>query len=145
VSGRLPRADKKQGYVFRREMDALDEFLAQARGRRTPVKAFVARPSDPTSAPTSVRRARGAPQPCPSEPIQGEGGFEARESARFIAPVAPADARVRRAASSSTKCQTGLGHDGAGSGAHELFDPAVPAPILVTWAKEGAKRRPLRE
>ncbi len=66
VSGRLPRAEKSKD-TFRREMDAIDEFLARAgdRGRRRAVNAFVQAQRAEPDAPTSSG-GRGASPPCSS-------------------------------------------------------------------------------
>src|SRR4029079_7363005 len=69
VSGRLPRADKSKD-TFRREMDALDDFLAHPEGGD--VSAFVqAQRMNLTAAVTGRSRRVAAVL---IEPIQGEGG-----------------------------------------------------------------------
>src|SRR5712692_9258038 len=68
VSGRLPHADKNKD-VYRREMDALDEFLARP---DQDVNAFV-QAQRANLSPDVVRRARRVAAVL-VEPIQGEGG-----------------------------------------------------------------------
>src|SRR5436853_1893030 len=77
VSGRIPRAEKSRD-TYRREMDALDEFLAQPGGDLT---AFVQAQRANLSSEV-VRRSRRVAAVL-VEPIQGEGGVR-MASARFM-------------------------------------------------------------
>src|SRR6185503_8483350 len=83
VSGRLPRADKSRD-TYRREMDALDAFLAAPPGDGVDpaaVTEFI-QTQRASLAPDVVRRARRVAAVL-VEPIQGEGGVR-MTSARFM-------------------------------------------------------------
>src|SRR5438477_529474 len=80
VSGRLPRAEKSKD-TYRREMDALDEFLARPSSGLDGVNEFV-QAQRATLSPDVVRRARRAAAVL-VEPIQGEGGVR-MTTARFM-------------------------------------------------------------
>ena len=127
VSGRLPHAEKSRD-TFRREMDAIDEFLAQ--------------PGPATSTPSSrrsarlltadvVRRSRRVAAVL-VEPIQGEGGVRIA-SARFMRKLRLLT-RIYDVPLIFDEVQTGWGMTGR-LWAHELFDLPCP-PDLVTWAKK---------
>jgi hypothetical protein len=75
VSGRLPHAEKSKD-TYRREMDALDEFLA---GPNEDVRAFVRR-SARTSAPTSFAD-RGASRRCSSSRSRAKAACASRARA----------------------------------------------------------------
>jgi 4-aminobutyrate aminotransferase-like enzyme len=77
VSGRLPHAEKSRD-TFRREMDAIEEFLGQSKGD---VQAFV-QAQRVSLAADVVRRSRRVAAVL-VEPIQGEGGVRVA-SARFM-------------------------------------------------------------
>ena len=132
VSGRLPRVEKSKE-TFRREMEAIDSFLA---GNQTAppdpdaVNAFVDTQRAALS-PDTLRRARRVAAVL-IEPIQGEGGVRIA-SARFM--------RMLRLLTNIydvplifDEVQTGWGMTGR-MWAHEWFDLPCP-PDLVTWAKK---------
>src|SRR5262249_3775466 len=77
VSGRLPRAEKSRD-TYRREMDALEEFLARP---GEDVNAFV-QAQRANLTPDVIRRSRRVAAVL-VEPIQGEGGVRLA-SARFM-------------------------------------------------------------
>ena len=132
VSGRLPHADKSRD-TFQREMEALDEFLAQ-QGANAPdaaaVQAFVQAQRALLSADV-VRRARRVAAVL-VEPIQGEGGVR-MASARFMRKLRLLT-RVYDVPLIFDEVQTGWGMTGR-LWAHEHFDLPSP-PDLVTWAKK---------
>ncbi len=126
VSGRLPRAEKLID-TYKREMDALDEFLA----RPDPdLKAFVDA-QRANLAPDVVRRARRVAAVL-VEPIQGEGGVRL-VSARFMRKLRLLT-RIYDVPLIFDEVQTGWGMTGR-LWAHELFDLPCP-PDVVTWAKK---------
>jgi 4-aminobutyrate aminotransferase-like enzyme len=126
VSGRLPRADKSKD-TFRRDMDALDEFLAQPGGD---VNAFV-QAQRAGLTPDVVRRARRVAAVL-VEPIQGEGGVRV-PSARFMKKLRLLT-RIYDVPLIFDEVQTGWGMSGK-LWAHELFELPSP-PDVVTWAKK---------
>jgi 4-aminobutyrate aminotransferase-like enzyme len=126
VSGRLPRAEKSKD-TFRREMDALDEFLAQP---GQDLNAFLAA-QRANLTPDVVRRSRRVAAVL-VEPIQGEGGVR-RASARFMRKLRLLT-RVYDVPLVFDEVQTGFGTTGR-LWAHELFDLPCP-PDVVTWAKK---------
>src|SRR5207245_4800094 len=126
VSGRLPHAEKSKD-TFRREMDALDEFLAQPGGD---LSAFVQAQRANLSSEV-VRRSRRVAAVL-VEPIQGEGGVRAT-SARFMRKLRLLT-RIYDVPLIFDEVQTGWGMTGR-LWAHELFDLPSP-PDLVTWAKK---------
>ena len=126
VSGRLPRADKSKD-TFRRDIDALDEFLAQPGGD---VNAFV-QAQRAALTPDVVRRARRVAAVL-VEPIQGEGGVRV-PSARFMKKLRLLT-RIYDVPLIFDEVQTGWGMSGR-LWAHELFDLPSP-PDVVTWAKK---------
>ena len=91
VSGRLPRADRLID-TYRREMDAIDEFLA---GPDHDLNAFVEAQRANLS-PDVVRRSRRVAAVL-VEPIQGEGGVRTGERT-VHAQAAAVDQDLRRAA-----------------------------------------------
>jgi 4-aminobutyrate aminotransferase-like enzyme len=126
VSGRLPHAEKSKD-TFRREMDAIDEFLAQP---EPDLQAFVlAQRANLT--PDIVRRSRRTAAVL-VEPIQGEGGVR-MASARFMRKLRLLT-RIYDVPLIFDEVQTGWGMTGR-LWAHELFDLPSP-PDLVTWAKK---------
>ena len=126
VSGRLPRAEKPID-TYRREMDALDEFLARP---HQDVKAFVEE-QRAHLAPDVVRRSRRVAAVL-VEPIQGEGGVRL-VSARFMRKLRLLT-RIYDVPLIIDEVQTGWGMTGY-LWAHEAFDLPCP-PDVVTWAKK---------
>ena len=126
VSGRLPHADKNKD-IYRREMDALDDFLARP---GQDVNAFV-QAQRAILSPDVVRRSRRVAAVL-VEPIQGEGGVRLT-SARFMRKLRLLT-RVYDVPLVFDEVQTGWGMTGR-LWAHELFDLPCP-PDLVTWAKK---------
>jgi 4-aminobutyrate aminotransferase-like enzyme len=127
VSGRLPHADKSRD-TYRREMDALDQFLAEPAPHD--VTAFVEAQRTNLS-PDVVRRSRRVAAVL-VEPIQGEGGVR-MASARFMRKLRLLT-RIYDVPLIFDEVQTGWGMTGR-LWAHELFDLPCP-PDLVTWAKK---------
>ena len=126
VSGRMPRAEKSKD-TYRREMDAIDEFLAQP---GQDLNAFV-QAQHATLTPDVVRRSRRAAAVL-VEPIQGEGGVRIA-SARFMRKLRLLT-RIYDVPLVFDEVQTGWGMTGR-LWAHELFDLPSP-PDLMTWAKK---------
>jgi 4-aminobutyrate aminotransferase-like enzyme len=126
VSGRLPRAEKSRD-TFRREIDAIDEFLARPERE---VDAFVQTQHALLTADV-VRRSRRVAAVL-VEPIQGEGGVRIA-SARFMRQLRLLT-RIYDVPLIFDEVQTGWGMTGR-LWAHELFDLPCP-PDLVTWAKK---------
>jgi len=132
VSGRLPHAEKSKD-TYRREMDALDEFLARPPAEFTRpegVQAFVDAQRAALTADV-VRRSRRVAAVL-VEPIQGEGGVR-MASARFMRKLRLLT-RIYDVPLIFDEVQTGWGMTGR-MWAHELFDLPCP-PDLVTWAKK---------
>ena len=125
VSGRLPRAEKSRD-TYRREIDAVDEFLANP----VDVEAFV-RTQRAALSPDVVRRSRRVAAVL-VEPIQGEGGVRLT-TARFMRKLRLLT-RIYDVPLIFDEVQTGWGMTGR-LWAHELFDLPCP-PDLVTWAKK---------
>ena len=126
VSGRMPGAEKSKD-MYRREIDALDEFLAQP---GQDVHAFVlAQRANLT--PDIVRRSRRVAAVL-VEPIQGEGGVRLA-SARFMRKLRLLT-RIYDVPLVFDEVQTGWGMTGR-LWAHEMFDLPCP-PDVVTWAKK---------
>ena len=128
VSGRLPKAEKSKD-TFRREMEAIDDFLAAPCDAEA-VQAFV-RTQRTNLTPDVVRRSRRVAAVL-VEPIQGEGGVR-QTSARFMRKLRLLT-RVYDVPLVFDEVQTGWGMTGR-LWAHELFDLPCP-PDLVTWAKK---------
>jgi 4-aminobutyrate aminotransferase-like enzyme len=126
VSGRMPRAEKSKD-TYRREMDALDEFLAQP---GQDVSAFV-QTQRANLSPDVVRRSRRVAAVL-VEPIQGEGGVRLA-SARFMRKLRLLTS-IYDVPLVFDEVQTGWGMTGH-LWAHELFDLPCP-PDVVTWAKK---------
>ncbi len=132
VSGRLPHAEKSKD-TYRREIDALDEFLARPAAEtvdRANVEAFVQAQRANLSADVLRRSRRVAAVLV--EPIQGEGGVR-MTSARFMRKLRLLT-RIYDVPLIFDEVQTGWGTTGR-LWAHELFDLPSP-PDLVTWAKK---------
>jgi 4-aminobutyrate aminotransferase-like enzyme len=126
VSGRLPHAEKSKD-TYRREMDTLEEFLAQP---GQDLNAFV-QAQRASLSPDVVRRARRVAAVL-VEPIQGEGGVRLT-SARFMRKLRLLT-RIYDVPLIFDEVQTGWGMTGR-LWAHELFDLPCP-PDVVTWAKK---------
>jgi 4-aminobutyrate aminotransferase/(S)-3-amino-2-methylpropionate transaminase len=129
VSGRLPHAEKSKD-TYRREMDALDEFLAQPQTDITAVSAFVQAQRANLTADV-IRRSRRVAAVL-VEPIQGEGGVRLA-SARFMRKLRLLT-RIYDVPLVFDEVQTGWGMTGR-LWAHEAFDLPCP-PDVVTWAKK---------
>jgi 4-aminobutyrate aminotransferase-like enzyme len=129
VSGRLPGADKSKE-TFRKELDAVDEFLAAAGGDAATLDAFVQEQRNRIG-PDVLRRSRRVAAVL-VEPIQGEGGVRLT-TARFMRRLRLLT-RVYGVPLVFDEVQTGWGMTGR-LWAHELFDLPAP-PDLVTWAKK---------
>lgn len=126
VSGRMPHAEKSKD-TYRREMDALDAFLAQP---GQDVQAFVeAQRANLT--PDVVRRSQRVAAVL-VEPIQGEGGVR-QTSARFMRKLRLLT-HIYDVPLMFDEVQTGWGMTGC-LWAHELFDLPSP-PDVVIWAKK---------
>ena len=132
VSGRLPRADKSKD-TYRREMDALDEFLARPAAdiKDSNVLNGFVQAQRASLSPDVVRRSRRVAAVL-VEPIQGEGGVRIA-SARFMRKLRLLT-RIYDVPLIFDEVQTGWGMTGR-LWAHELFDLPCP-PDLVTWAKK---------
>jgi 4-aminobutyrate aminotransferase-like enzyme len=126
VSGRLPRAEKSKD-TFRREMDAIDEFLSNP-GRD--LYAFIETQRASLTADVVRRSKRVAAVLV--EPIQGEGGVRLA-SARFMRKLRLLT-KIYDVPLIFDEVQTGWGTTGR-MWAHELFDLPCP-PDVVTWAKK---------
>ena len=126
VSGRLPHAEKSKD-TFRREMDAIDEFLASP-GRD--VNAFI-ETQRASLTPDVVRRSKRVAAVL-VEPVQGEGGVRLT-SARFMRKLRVLT-KIYDVPLIFDEVQTGWGMTGR-MWAHELFDLPCP-PDVVTWAKK---------
>jgi 4-aminobutyrate aminotransferase-like enzyme len=126
VSGRMPGAEKNKD-AYRREIDALDAFLAQP---GQDVAAFVLA-QRATLTPDIVRRSKRVAAVL-VEPIQGEGGVRIA-SARFMRKLRLLT-RIYDVPLVFDEVQTGWGMTGR-LWAHELFDLPCP-PDVVTWAKK---------
>jgi 4-aminobutyrate aminotransferase-like enzyme len=126
VSGRLPHADKSRD-TYRREIDAIDEFLASP---DRDVNAFVQAQRAQLS-PDVVRRSRRVAAVL-VEPIQGEGGVRFT-SAAFMRRLRLLT-RIYDVPLVFDEVQTGWGMTGR-LWAHELFGLPCP-PDVVTWAKK---------
>jgi 4-aminobutyrate aminotransferase-like enzyme len=133
VSGRLPGAEKSKD-TFRRELDAIDEFLDASTGSQScdsgKVSAFV-HAQRASLAADVVRRAKRVAAVL-VEPIQGEGGVRIT-SARFMRRLRMLT-RIYDVPLVFDEVQTGWGMTGR-LWAHELFDLPCP-PDVVTWAKK---------
>jgi 4-aminobutyrate aminotransferase-like enzyme len=132
VSGRLPKAEKSKD-TYRREIDAIDEFLARGpseSGAYDGLDEFV-QAQRANLTPDVVKRSRRVAAVL-VEPIQGEGGVR-MASARFMRKLRMLT-RIYDVPLIFDEVQTGWGTTGR-MWAHELFDLPSP-PDLVTWAKK---------
>src|SRR2546422_4049003 len=129
VSGRMPRAEKSKD-TYRREMDAIDEFLAQPAHEVNALNVFVeAQRANLT--PDVVQRSQRVAAVL-VEPIQGEGGVRLA-SARFMRKLRLLT-RIYDVPLVFDEVQTGWGMTGR-LWAHELFDLPCP-PDLGTGGKK---------
>ena len=133
VSGRLPKAEKSKD-TYRREIDAIDEFLAKEATNAAPgaaaVNAFIdAQRAELT--PDVVKRSKKVAAVL-VEPVQGEGGVR-MASARFMRKLRLLT-RIYDVPLIFDEVQSGWGMTGK-RWAHELFDLPCP-PDVVTWAKK---------
>jgi L-lysine 6-transaminase len=126
VSGRLPRAEKSKD-TYRREIDALDDFLA---GSGQDLDHFVKTQRAALTADVIRRSQRVAAVLV--EPIQGEGGVR-MTSARFMRKLRLLT-RIYDVPLVFDEVQTGWGMTGR-LWAHERFELPCP-PDIVTWAKK---------
>src|SRR3954452_8584347 len=126
VSGRTPGAEKNKE-TYRREMDALDAFLAKP---GQDLAAFVQAQRAELS-PDTIRRSKRVAAVL-VEPIQGEGGVR-QASPRFMRMLRLLT-RIYDVPLVFDEVQTGWGMTGR-LWAHELFDLPCP-PDVVTWAKK---------
>jgi 4-aminobutyrate aminotransferase-like enzyme len=129
VSGRMPKAEKSKD-TYRREMDAIDDFLAHPNMNISGVTSFVLAERANLN-PDVVRRSRRVAAVL-VEPIQGEGGVR-MTSARFMRKLRLLT-RIYDVPLIFDEVQTGWGMTGR-LWAHELFDLPCP-PDVVTWAKK---------
>jgi len=126
VSGRLPHAEKNKE-TFRRELDAIDAYLA---ARDQEAASFIAAQRALLSSDTLRRSRRVAAVLV--EPIQGEGGVRLT-TARFMQRLRLLTA-IYDVPLMFDEVQTGWGATGC-MWAHQLFDLPVP-PDVVIWAKK---------
>jgi 4-aminobutyrate aminotransferase-like enzyme len=126
VSGRLPHAEKSKD-TYRREMDAIDEFLSRP---GQDAVAFV-QAQRASLAADIVRRSRRVAAVL-IEPVQGEGGVRLA-SARFMCKLRMLT-RIYDVPLIFDEVQTGWGMTGF-VWAHERFALPFP-PDVVTWAKK---------
>ena len=129
VSGRLPRAEKSKD-TYRREMDAIDEFLSQKDPDLNTLNVFV-EAQRAIVTPDVVRRSQRVAAVL-VEPIQGEGGVRLA-SARFMRKLRLLT-RIYDVPLVFDEVQTGWGMTGR-LWAHEMFALPCP-PDVVTWAKK---------
>jgi 4-aminobutyrate aminotransferase / (S)-3-amino-2-methylpropionate transaminase len=133
VSGRLPKAEKSKD-TYRREIDAIDEFLGKESTNAAPgaaaVSAFIeAQRAELT--PDVVKRSKKVAAVL-VEPVQGEGGVRIA-SARFMRKLRLLT-RIYDVPLIFDEVQSGWGMTGK-RWAHEHFDLPCP-PDVVTWAKK---------
>src|SRR5439155_1563594 len=121
---------EKSKDTYRREMDAIDEFLSQKDPDMNTLNVFVEAQRAILS-PDVVRRSRRVAAVL-VEPIQGEGGVRLA-SARFMRKLRLLT-RIYDVPLVFDEVQTGWGMTGRLWG-HELFDLPCP-PDVVTWAKQ---------
>src|SRR5262245_45259677 len=129
VSGKLPHAEKSRD-TFRRELDAIDEFLARPGTDPDAVATFIQSQRAALSS-DIVRRSKRVAAVL-VEPIQGEGGVR-MASARFMRKLRLLT-RIYDVPLVFDEVQTGWGMTGR-LWAHELFELPLP-PDVVTWAKK---------
>ncbi|MEZ0228315.1 MAG: aminotransferase class III-fold pyridoxal phosphate-dependent enzyme, partial [Planctomycetota bacterium] len=125
VTGRLPHAPRNKEH-FRRELEAIDAFLASPRDLEGFLREQRARIGPETLA--RAKRAAGVLV----EPIQGEGGSR-MSTARFMRRLRVLT-KIYDVPLMFDEVQTGWGASGS-LWAHELFQLPVP-PDVVVWAKK---------
>jgi 4-aminobutyrate aminotransferase-like enzyme len=128
VSGRLPKAEKSKD-TYRREIDAIDEFLAKDPAPTTLAAFIEAQRAELT--PDVVKRSKKVAAVL-VEPVQGEGGVRLA-SARFMRKLRLLT-RIYDVPLIFDEVQSGWGMTGK-LWAHEHFDLPCP-PDVVTWAKK---------
>ncbi|HYR91181.1 MAG TPA: aminotransferase class III-fold pyridoxal phosphate-dependent enzyme [Terriglobia bacterium] len=129
VSGRMSRVEKSKD-TYRREMDALDDFLARPAAADLDVLNFVESQRANLSPDVIQRSQRVAAVLV--EPIQGEGGVRLA-SARFMRKLRLLTS-IYDVPLVFDEVQTGWGMTGR-LWAHQLFDLPCP-PDVVIWAKK---------
>src|SRR5215470_4069516 len=129
VSGRLPKAEKSKD-TYKREMDAIDEFLATPNPEAAAVEAFV-KTQRAELTPDVVKRAQRVAAVL-VEPVQGEGGVRIA-TARFMRKLRLLT-KIYDVPLVFDEVQTGWGMTGK-LWAHEHFHLPCP-PDVVTWAKK---------
>ena len=129
VSGRLPKAEKSRD-TYKREMDAIDEFLARPTIDPAAVDAFV-RAQRAELTPDVIKRAQRVAAVL-VEPVQGEGGVRIA-TARFMRKLRLLT-KIYDVPLVFDEVQTGWGMTGK-LWAHEHFNLPTP-PDVVTWAKK---------
>jgi L-lysine 6-transaminase len=129
VSGRLPKAEKSKD-TYKREMDAIDDFLTKPDVTPEMVDAFVkAQRAELT--PDVIKRAQRVAAVL-VEPVQGEGGVRIA-TARFMRKLRLLT-KIYDVPLVFDEVQTGWGMTGK-LWAHEHFNLPCP-PDVVTWAKK---------
>jgi 4-aminobutyrate aminotransferase-like enzyme len=129
VSGRLPKAEKSKD-TYKREMDAIDDFLAKPDVDDAAVDAFVkAQRAELT--PDVIKRALRVAAVL-VEPVQGEGGVRIA-TPRFMRKLRLLT-KIYDVPLVFDEVQTGWGMTGK-LWAHEHFNLPCP-PDVVTWAKK---------
>src|SRR5215470_10785375 len=129
VSGRLPKAEKSKD-TYKREIDAIDEFLARPDVNADATDAFIkAQRAELT--PDVIKRAQRVAAVL-VEPIQGEGGVRIATS-RFMRKLRLLT-KIYDVPLVFDEVQTGWGMTGK-LWAHEHFHLPCP-PDVVTWAKK---------
>ncbi len=129
VSGKLPKAEKSKD-TYKREIDAIDEFLAKPSLDAASVDAFVkAQRAELT--PDVIKRAQRVAAVL-VEPVQGEGGVRIA-TARFMRKLRLLT-KIYDVPLVFDEVQTGWGMTGK-LWAHEHFNLPSP-PDVVTWAKK---------
>jgi 4-aminobutyrate aminotransferase-like enzyme len=129
VSGRLPKAEKSKD-TYKREIDAIDDFLAKPDLEPEMVDAFVkAQRAELT--PDVIKRAQRVAAVL-VEPVQGEGGVRIA-TARFMRKLRLLT-KIYDVPLVFDEVQTGWGMTGK-LWAHEHFNLPC-APDVVTWAKK---------
>ena len=129
VSGRLPKAEKSKD-TYKREIDAIDDFLTKPDVTPEMVDAFVkAQRAELT--PDVIKRAQRVAAVL-VEPVQGEGGVRIA-TARFMRKLRLLT-KIYDVPLVFDEVQTGWGMTGK-LWAHEHFNLPCP-PDVVTWAKK---------
>ena len=129
VSGRLPKAEKSKD-TYRREIDAIDEFLAKDGAGMPTLNAFIEGQRAELT-PDVVKRSKKVAAVL-VEPVQGEGGVRLA-SARFMRKLRLLT-KIYDVPLIFDEVQSGWGMTGK-LWAHEHFNLPCP-PDVVTWAKK---------